>query len=394
MNSSLTAQRSSFAITRIDRLIGRVFTLATLLTLAETIMNGWQQDSYLNHLWLGISLALVTAAHLFNFLNFWFFAGLRYGYLLHGLSYLVAFALWPLQLVDVSALPDDYRPWLWWATGSAAMAVGMYLPKWWSFAYMLFVPVTWTIFHLTPFGGRAPIENAIADGFYTALFPGTVVGLVWLLREAAFKVDRAGDEARNSEVERVTLEALSRERARLDRLLYSSVFGAIKLAASAKDKGDYQDAVKASAEGLELIASAKDHRPTEISLISFFESLEKLARRVDPKCQISVSGASDLTISGEVASAISDATIQALTNSLQHAGSKAQRSVHLKGTRNGVKVVIKDNGIGFRPSRVPRHSLGLRLVIFKSIESIGGQVRIDSKPGNGAAVILEWDRAA
>lgn len=391
MSLTLDNTRSSFASTRIDRLIGRVFTLATLLTLAETVMNGWQQDAYLNQFWLGLSMSFLVATHLYNFANFWFLGGHRFGYLIHGLAYLVAFASWPLQMLDVSKLPNDYHPWIWWATGSAAMAVGMYLPKWWSLAFMLFVPISWVAFHLTESGGSADLTKALADGFYTALFPGTVAGLIWLVREAARRVDQASEKARNEEVERITLEAQARERARLDRLLYSSVFGAIKLAAQAKDKSEYESAVKASVESLERIDSAKNQTPSQISLISFFETLEKLAHRVDPKCSIAISGASDLVVSGEVASAISDATIQALTNSMQHAGSKAQRSIRLKGTRAGIKVVVKDTGAGFRPSRVPQHSLGLRLVIFKSVEAIGGEVHIDSKPGHGTTVVLEWE---
>jgi signal transduction histidine kinase len=391
MNLTPANTRTSFAVTRIDRLIGRVFTLATLLTLIETVMNGWQQDAYLDHLWLGLTLSLLVAVHLYNFINFFFLGAHRFVYLIHGLAYVVAFATWPLQMLDTAKLPADYHPWLWWATGSAAMAVGMYLPKWWVFAYMLFVPVTWVLFHLTPAGGSADITKALADGFYTALFPGTVVGLIWLVREAARKVDEAGELARSEEVERVTLEAQAREQSRLDRLLYSSVFSAIKFAAKAKDKSEYQQAVAASQESLERIELAKNQTPTQISLISFFESLEKLAHRVDEKCNIAISGASEFVISGEVASALSDATIQALTNSIQHAGSKAQRSIRLKGTRSGIKIVVKDTGSGFRPSRVPQHSLGLRLVIFKSVEAIGGEVHIDSKPGHGTTVVLEWE---
>lgn len=393
MNLTPANTRSSFAITRIDRLIGRVFTLATLLTLIETVMNGWQQDDFLDHFWMGLALSLIVAAHLYNFANFWFLGAHRFGYLIHGLTYLWAFASWPLQMLDTAKLPADYHPWIWWATGSAAMAVGMYLPKWWAFCYMAFVPVTWVIFYLTPAGGSAELTNAIADGFYTALFPGTIVGLIWLVREAARRVDDAGEVARNEEVGRVTLEAQAREQARLDRLLYSSVFSAIKLAAQAKDKTEYEAAVVESKSSLERIEQAKLQTPSQISLISFFESLEKLAHRVDTKCGISISGASEFVISGEVASALSDATIQALTNSMQHAGPRAQRNIRLKGTRSGVKIVVKDTGAGFRPSRVPQHSLGLRLVIFKSVESIGGEVHIDSKPGHGTTVVLEWEEA-
>jgi signal transduction histidine kinase len=53
--------------------------------------------------------------------------------------------------------------------------------------------------------------------------------------------------------------------------------------------------------------------------------------------------------------------------------------------------VISDDGLGFRPSRVPDQSLGFRFVIIKRVESVGGKVRIDSSPSNGTQIILEWE---
>ena len=393
MISETTNQRSSFAITRVDRLIGRIFTLASMLTLFETIMNAWGQNGYLHDGWMGLALGLIVAAHAYNLINFWFLGGRRLGYLMHGLAYVLAFASWPLQVLPTAEMPDGYRPWLWWATGSASVAVGMFVPKIWAYAYMVIVPTSWTLLHLTEIGGSANPAQAIADGFYSTLFPATLVGLVWLLREGAKRVDIAVDASRESETERITLDAQSRERARLDTLLYTGVFGALKAAASAKDKAEQLEAVEAAEEGLASIKGSAEQVKDTITLFSFFDSLDKLARRIDPDCSISISGASDLNLGGDVAAAITNATIEALTNSMQHAGGKAKRLLRLKGTKRGLKVVIKDDGVGFRPSRVPQHSLGLRLVLFRSVNMVGGQVHIDSKPGAGATVVIEWEAA-
>ena len=53
--------------------------------------------------------------------------------------------------------------------------------------------------------------------------------------------------------------------------------------------------------------------------------------------------------------------------------------------------MISDNGIGFRPSKVPDQSLGFRYVIIRRVESVGGIVHIDSSPANGTQIILEWE---
>jgi signal transduction histidine kinase len=39
---------------------------------------------------------------------------------------------------------------------------------------------------------------------------------------------------------------------------------------------------------------------------------------------------------------------------------------------------------------VPKTRLGLRLSIIGRVESVGGKVRIDSGPGRGTAIILDW----
>ena len=91
--------------------------------------------------------------------------------------------------------------------------------------------------------------------------------------------------------------------------------------------------------------------------------------------------------------ALSEATIQAITNSKQHAGPGAECVVRMKGGANGIKIVIKDDGKGFRPSRVPKNRLGLRLSIINRVEAVGGTVKIDSAPGRGSAIILEWNNA-
>jgi signal transduction histidine kinase len=88
--------------------------------------------------------------------------------------------------------------------------------------------------------------------------------------------------------------------------------------------------------------------------------------------------------------AFTDATAQAITNSIQHAGGKASRLLRLKASAKEVKIVVKDDGIGFWASRVPKARLGLRLSIIERVESVGGSVHIDSKPGHGTSIVMEW----
>jgi signal transduction histidine kinase len=391
MSETVPYERSTYAVRRVDRLIGRLFTSATLLTVYETFMNAFNQRDYLNDPWLAISLSLVVFSQIANLLNFWLWKGVKWGYLIHGASYVFVFLTWGLQVTDVSSLPADFKPWIWWATGSASMAVGMYLPKAWSIAYIVLVPASWGVLRVTELGGDAGIGEALADSFYSLLFPATIVSLIWLVRSSAENVDNAGEQTRLELSEVANREAQVRERARLDSTLYSSIIGALKLAAKAKDSKEFDEVLAATEQGLREMDLAKNSPIGQVSTIAFFETLENLAHRLDPKCEVRITGASTNLIPLEVASALTDAMAQAIENSQLHAGANAKRKVRLRATTHGVKVVVKDDGFGFRPSRVPKHSLGLRLLIMGRVNSVGGHVFIESKPGSGATIVLTWE---
>ena len=383
--------RSRFAVKQIDRLTGRVFTIASLATSAEVYYNSLNQQDILSPFWFYLSFGLIVTSQLVNLSNFWWGPANRNGYLFQGLSYLFAFATWPLQAAASAAMPFEHKPWLWWATGSASIAMGMFLPKWWAGAYMLFVPTSWAFLYASELGSAAKLQFWLTDAVYVALFPATLVALVQLLRNAAAKVDEAYDEALAAQMVRVASETQILEQTRLDSVLYANVFEALKFAAKAKNADEYQQAVQSSKDGLARIENSRTPQSEEVSTMSLFASLEEVAKRIDPECELAITGSSLTFMPKDVATALSDATVQALTNSIQHAGLKAKRRVRLKGTKRGLKLVISDNGLGFRPSRVPDQSLGFRFVIIRRVESVGGKVRIESEPSKGTTIILEWE---
>ncbi|MFM5952009.1 MAG: sensor histidine kinase, partial [Micrococcales bacterium] len=138
-------------------------------------------------------------------------------------------------------------------------------------------------------------------------------------------------------------------------------------------------------------AAIEDSKSEAISVLSFFQALVESILRIDPRCDVSASGATAKALPPDVAVALTDATAQALSNSLAHAGRNASRKVRLKASEREIKIVVTDDGVGFRPSRVPKNRLGLRISIIDRVESIGGRVFIDSRIGQGTSIILEWD---
>ncbi len=383
--------RSTFALRRIDRLTGRVFTVGTILTGGEMVIHALEQREAFVPLWFWAALGFLVAAQLFNVINFWLLKAERWPYLVHGLAYLFAFATWSLQVGPAYRIDAGVNPWLWSAVGPASIAVGMYVPRIWALAYMAFVPIGWTLLHLSVAGGSEKFDRALTDGIYSTLFPGALVALVWMLRRAALRADYAMDDALALQIDEVSKETQYKEQTRIDSIVYTSVFDALKSAAKAKNASEYESARQASKDSLDRIEAAKRPQPEEVSTMSLFQTLERIVAKLDPKCQLSIRGSSLTFVPKEVANALSDAAVQALNNSLQHAGIKTERKIHLRSTRHGVKLVISDDGVGFRPSKVPDQSLGFRFVIIKRVESVGGVVHIDSSPSHGTQIILEWE---
>jgi two-component sensor histidine kinase len=382
---------STIALRRIDLLTGRVFTLGAALTGGETIFHALEQRELLDPLWFWPAVLVLGGALLYNFINFWFLKANRIGYLIHGAAYAFVFLTWWRQSGSEFPVDDSITPWLWGAAGTASIAVGMFIPKIWAIGYMASVPIGWCVLHASTHGGEEDLSSLISDALYVSFFPSTLVALVWMLRQAAIRADFSSDVALAAELEQVTRETQIREQVRIDSLLYTSVFDALKAAAKAKSSADYAKVVEMSKASLSKIAVAQSSGIEELSTMALFETLERLVSRIDPDCTMRIRGSSLTFIPKDVAAALSDAAVQALNNSIQHAGAKAKRSIHLKSGKRGVKLVISDDGLGFRPSRVPDQSLGFRFVIFKRVEAIGGKVRIDSSPSNGTQIVLEWE---
>lgn len=93
-----------------------------------------------------------------------------------------------------------------------------------------------------------------------------------------------------------------------------------------------------------------------------------------------------------VGTALTLAAIEALRNSVQHAGPEARRTLTARFEPNDACVVIADNGVGFDPDRIPAERLGVRSSIVGLMQRAGGDATIRSTPGVGTEVTLLWGR--
>jgi PAS domain S-box-containing protein len=84
---------------------------------------------------------------------------------------------------------------------------------------------------------------------------------------------------------------------------------------------------------------------------------------------------------------------EAISNVLKHANA-TQLEISLQGENGRVRLRVEDDGRGFDPNAASQKetpSWGLR-IMRERIESIGGNVQIESKPGQGTRVTFEVER--
>ncbi|MFD3482303.1 sensor histidine kinase [Streptomyces sp. NPDC058665] len=92
-----------------------------------------------------------------------------------------------------------------------------------------------------------------------------------------------------------------------------------------------------------------------------------------------------------VVTALADAVAEALTNVVRHAGTTAAQ-VRAEPVGAGVVVDVLDRGRGFDLAAVSEHRRGLRESIVGRMTAVGGDARIEARPGDGARVMLRWPR--
>jgi signal transduction histidine kinase len=124
------------------------------------------------------------------------------------------------------------------------------------------------------------------------------------------------------------------------------------------------------------------------------ERVEALAIEHERRGTSTVSVAKDVADWEQVAAEVSDALYfvvrEALHNALRHAGGAAVH-VALRGGDRNVYAMIRDDGPGFAPEKVPEGRLGL-LGMRERARNLGGTATVSSRPGNGTTVVVTLPR--
>jgi two-component sensor histidine kinase len=390
-----SSRASTFAARRIDIILGRVYSFVLGLSTLEMTLNALKQAPYLQPVLFWLTLGSVLATVVGLAVSNWFLDGAKIWYTLHLAAMTVTLVFWQFQVVNPNHLPIDFTPWVWWGLGMASLSAGFGLSIRWSAVFITLIPVWFVFLRLTPDGGSSSFGRALQDAVYTFLISAVFTALVQMLKFRAVQQDAANLETQAAASQTATLDAIQRERIRLSALVQQKIITALEQAATADTPAAKKAAAKLAESAIQKLANYTfeefDYRDT-VSVASLFNAIEVAVSAQAPSFKIDSEAIGTIQVPAGVSTAITEATMQAVTNSMMHAGgTDVNRVLVMKANDKGLKIVIKDDGVGFWPNRIHKDRLGFRVMIVRNVESAGGHVNLQTAPGEGTSVILKWD---
>jgi signal transduction histidine kinase len=309
--------------------------------------------------------------------------------------FLAALITWPLGLNSPQWTSPD-RPWLWFLITVATAAAAIALPVWFATVYLLLAPILYGIIRSSPSGGGLHPGLVSLDVIYAVILGGAVLVIITMLRDAAATVDAAQTTALSRYVSAVRDHAMEVERVQVDSIVHDSVLTTLLSAAAARD----EDSMAMAATMARNAIGHLQRETTTPTVDTTAVNASSLAVRIGTAAatlssMISVRGA-DLgarVVPAPVAEALYSASLQAMVNSLQHAGGGTDVTHWVSVNPladGGLLIEVGDTGKGFAVEDIPVERLGLRVSIIDRVSSAGGSVEVDSVRDEGTAIRLRW----
>jgi signal transduction histidine kinase len=309
--------------------------------------------------------------------------------------WLMAMATWPLT-VSPDMVNASARPWLWYlctiATGAAALA----LKPWPATVYLIVAPVAYGLTRTSEAGDTRGWGPAALDTVYAIILGGAILIIITLLRQAAASVDAAQATALDRYSHAVRQHATEVERVQVDSIVHDSVLTTL-LSAAAASTPEAKELIATMARNamghLKAAAAASPDDDTTVTNSQLAHRIMGATATLSAPFELRTTDLGKGAIPVHVAEAVYSAAVQAMVNSLQHAGQgpEVMRWLSIRGKQyGGIQVNIGDTGVGFNTHAVPTERLGLRVSILERVANAGGVVEIESAEGEGTVISIHW----
>ena len=373
-------------------LFGVLFSVQSL----PALISQWGTlDTALGHAVVVLVYGSIIVAGLAAVLRQW----TRQIFLTAAAAYLVALLLWVPSFVPGLTLAAGAVPWL---TQLAAVPSGFVIiarREWITPAlYTALIGVAVGVIRHSPYGGSLSVPDAVLDAVYAVALNLALLILTVAVRLAAAQVDTAQTNALQRYAAAQIDQAMEAERVRTDALVHDSVLTTFLSAAAAQTADAKSLAARMARNAMGHLSRATVAAETgpRVLLVELVPRIEEDALAVVDRFSISTENLEGRLLPTGAAEALVSATVQAMTNSVKHAGGpEITRSVVLRGTSaGGVQSVISDDGAGFDPALIASERLGVRVSILERIRLVGGDAEIRTAPGLGTTITLSWPAAS
>ncbi|MCU1425346.1 MAG: hypothetical protein JWM51_1637 [Microbacteriaceae bacterium] len=398
VRSAPPGARSPISRLQIEKLTSRLVAVFGIVYGLQTLPIIFDQIDRAEPMWAWVIVPAVYASIVLSFVASMAQRWVTGANLLISAVYLAALVTWPFAVLDPAPMGNQ-RYWLYFlmtiATATAAVSMSTALAT----GYLLLVPTLYGVIRVTEAGGDATTLEACLEAGYAVLVGGAIVIITTLLRQAAGAVDAAQSAALARYSNAVHAHATEVERVQVDSIVHDSVLTTLLTAGRA----DTPEAMKISAT---MAGNAIGHL-REAALVSPDDGsvvrMSSVQRRIS-EAALSMSAPFALRtrdVSGQsmplqAAEAVYSAAVQAMVNSIQHAGHDSRVSRWLTIRRlapMGIEVEVGDTGAGFSFVDLPTERIGLRVSIVERVTNAGGAVEIDSAVDEGTVIAIRWPAA-
>ena len=307
-----------------------------------------------------------------------------------GVYVAVACVLAATRLLPIAAPGDALarmHPMLGWYFVIAA-AAAVVLTRRWRFTFVVALAPLLVMVNATAIGELqfVSVEDVMLD---MATNLATIGALTWLLRLAETS-DASGAQQRAQAVELAAHQASTRAQHEANSFIHDHILSAlIAVANGLPDRAALRDSARQALDSLSAGMAV-------VSPVTARALLNDVAGRVGVMAgdiRTDVVLTREHEIPPEVAQAITEATLEAVRNSLRHASSDdapVTRTVTLTSDACGISIEVSDNGCGFDPAVAGRGRHGVSGSIIARMQDVGGRATVDSAPGEGACITLRW----
>lgn len=322
----------------------------------------------------------------------------RFARVTHGIvavTVLAGIVTWPLGIASSEHETDPIH-WLSFYLVAAVASAAVAFPRALAAAYLVVVPTTYAALRIVLDSDGLHWARALLDSAFSLVLGAVVLVIISMLRAASIAVDVAQEAALERYADAVRQHATEVERVRVDAIVHDSVLTTLLSAARASTAEEKSLASLMASNAIGYLQQAALVVPGEtirVPVSTVASRIETAVQAFDQSIEVRTRSIESSSLPSSVAEVLFSAAMQALVNSVQHAGSgpSVARWLVVRGlSPQGLEIEVGDTGAGFVPDEVAQERLGLRVSIIERVSQAGGEVEIDSSPGDGTVVTVRW----